>query len=378
MPNLLLGIDARGSKSGAQEFSKNVTAAGKSATSASKDVDGFSQSMNSAEESSNSFSNSLGGLISVAAGLVIFKDATNVIAGFEETMLTVQGVTGATEEQMASLAGTAREFGATTRFSAQEAGEGLLFLSRAGFDADEAMAALPETLNLATAGALDLGEAADFTSNIMAQFGLSAQETNKVVDVLINTANSANTDVRQLAEAMKFAGPVAGSLGISIDETAAAIGALGDAGIQSSQAGTNLRGILASLLDPSDKAAAALGQLGISLEDVNPDNENLTAIFKEFADANLGAAEAVEIFGRRNVGAALVLADSAEKLRDLTSANEESGGVAQRNASIIESGLTGALLSLRSAVEEVFLAIGEAGLGGSLKDFVGVLTEIRS
>ena len=346
---------ARQSRNELGQFQKNTSLAGKAAAGAANQLKLF---------------------IGAFGALIIVKKTISVLTGFQNTMAEISGVTGvprATEE-FQKFTDVTRELGATTKFSAQQAGEGLLFLARAGFSAADSVAALPATLNLAIAGVLQLGEAADIASNLVKQFGLNASETVRVVDTLINTANSANTDVRQLAEAMKFVGPVAGALGKTVEETAAAVGALGDAGIQASLAGTNLRGMMAQLLGPTTKARDAFARMGVDLEDLDVEANSLADIFETLADSGLTAAEAVQIFGRRNVSAALVLATSTDKMRELTKANEDSAGVAEKNAKIMSDTLGGAALSLKSAFEELILVMGDGGLGTVFRSTVDFLT----
>jgi len=307
--------------------------------------------------------------IGLSAGLIV-RNAIKTIAGFEETMATVGAVTRATQKDFAELEMTARTLGATTRFSAQEAAEGLLFLARAGFETNEAILALPDTLDLAAAGALDLGTAADIASNILSQFNIDAGQTSRVVDTLVVTSNRANTNVLQLAEAFKLAGPVAGALGISVEKTAAALGVLGDRGVQGSLAGTNLRGVLSALLAPTGRARRAIRGLGIEIQDLNPDTNDLVDIFQKFKDAGLSAADAVAIFGRRNAAAALIFADSTQRMAELTQANIDNRGEAERVAKTMNDTLAGAFRNVKSAIEELFLATGDAGLTGGLKSLL--------
>jgi TP901 family phage tail tape measure protein len=367
MATLQAAIDARKAKRGAVEFNAAVDSMGNHADKTRNKLGQFTKGIDKtaarAEKARGSISMMFGG---ITAGLAVAQ-TVRVMASFEETMATVGAVTRADAQAFEDLTNTAKMMGATTRFSASEAGDGLLFLARAGFSSEQAIAALPSTLSLASAGNLELGESADFASNILSQFGLAAEETDRVVDTLIITSNRANTDVRQLAEAMKYAGPVAGALGISIEETASALGVLGDSGIQASMAGTNLRGILSGLLDPSDKAEAALKRLGIRLEEVDPNTRTLTEIFKAFGDAGLDAAAAVEIFNRRNAAAALILAGNNKKIGELTEANKQFRGEAERVAKAMDSTLAGSFRSLRSAIEALMIETGDSGFLGVLK-----------
>lgn len=368
-------IDATGAKTGAAEVDRSVqrvTDATRKGTVGFKRMD---DQMGKAASRAKLVAKAFIGLTGTVAGVAAIRRGISIMAEFGKTMSTVRGVTQANSEQFARLEATARELGASTAFSATEAGEGLLFLARAGFSVDEAIAASSATLNLAVAGALDLGSAADYASNIVAQFGLSAAETERVVDTLVKTSNSANTDVTQLAEAMKFAGPIAGALGVSLEETAAAVGVLGDSGIQASLAGTNLRAIMLGLLSPTTSAEEAIGRLGLTLDDVNPTANSLAEIFESLVDAGLDAASANEIFGRRAAAGALIISNSVSKMRSLTTANEEAAGSGREMAEVMADNLAGSFKSLVSASQEVVLAIGDQGVTGSLKSVIDTVTE---
>jgi TP901 family phage tail tape measure protein len=379
MPTLQVAIDARKAKQGAEEYSKASKKVKTSATQAEKATKGLSTGLDKLGTSGIGAKKVLAGVFTGLAALAVARDITKTVASFGATMSTLEAVTGATEGTLARLEATARELGASTKFSATEAGEGLVFLARAGLEADEAIAAIPSTLHLAAAGAIGLGDAADYASNIMSQFNLQAAEMARVTDVLVTTSNSANTNVQQLAEALKFVGPIAGTLGVSLEQTSAALGVLGDRGIQASLAGTNLRGVFANLLGPSGAAEKAIKSLGLSLEDVNPEKYDLITIFKRFEEANLGAGEALEIFGKRNISAALTMEASIDRMEQLTIKNKEMTGSSREAAEIMANNLAGSLKALRSAVEEAYLATGDAGFTGGLKGIVDTSTgAIRS
>lgn len=371
---LLLAIKADGATRGAREFGRATDKVERDARSADAAVNRVDRRMHGMGKTARYLRGQLVGVFGALAAGATARTAVQTIATFEQTMATVAGVTNATEAQMAALTETARNLGATTRFSATEAGEGILFLSRAGFTAQQSIDSVGATLNLAQSGAIGLGEAADFASNIVSGFGLAARDTERVVDTLVKTSNSANTDVRQLAEAMKYAAPIAGALGRTVEETSAAIGVLGDSGIQGSMAGTNLRGSLIKLIQPSAKAKKTIESMGLTLEEVNPVTNNLADVFQRLADANLTAERAAAIFMSRNAGAALVLANSASKIRDLTAANEGAAGSAQEMARVMDDTLIGAFKSLISVSQELFLQMGDGGLKGAIRGVLDTLT----
>jgi len=182
-------------------------------------------------------------------------------ANFQSGMNKVKAISGATGKDFEALEEQAKDLGATTKFSASEAADGMSFLAMAGFETNEIISAMPGMLDMAAASGLELADAADIASNIMSGFNMEASEAGRVADFLAKTAASANTDVHQLGSAMSYAAPLASELGISAEETAAAIGFMSDAGIQGTRAGTALRGGLTRLVKPSKEAQGVMNRL---------------------------------------------------------------------------------------------------------------------
>lgn len=374
-----IAIKSREARQGAKEVEQAFDKTGRSARKLGGNVKRLDTQFKKTGGAGLKLAATMSGLFgALSAGLVI-RDAISVIKGFEESMATLRGVTRATETQFESLMEVTRRLGATTRFSAQQAAEGALFLARAGFDTEEVIAALPATLHLAQAGLLSLGVAADFASNILSQFSLDASETVRVVDDLIIVSNRANTNVMQLADAMKFAGPIAGALGISIEETAAAIGALGDAGIQGTMAGTGLRMAMLRLVKPTSEAKKALAEMGIAFENINPEANSLVDIFTQLQRGGFTAARAAAIFGARVAGATLILTKNVDKIEELIEAQALYKGEAEEMARIMDDTMVGAFKNLRSAIEEMFISFGgggESGFSGGLRDMVEITTDV--
>ena len=288
------------------------------------------------------------------------------LANFEQQMSTVRAITGATEGQFRALRLEAQRLGSTTRFSASEAAEGMQFLARAGFDVDQVLASINDTLLLAQAGALDLASAADIASNILTGFRLQAEQAGRVVDVLALASNSANTNVFQLGEAMKFVAPVAAGLGVSLEEAAAAISALSDSGLQGSLAGTGLRRVLAELESPTSKTAGLLADLGVATDDVRVSQVGLTTALERLRDAGVDTGLALQIFGDRGGPAFEVMSNAIPRIVELTGALGDAEGTAARIAATMDDNLNGALLSVKSAAEGLVIAFGDAGGTGGL------------
>lgn len=307
----------------------------------------------------------LRGAFVLLGGATAIMSTTRRLADFSQQMSTVQAISGASTTELAALRKEITTLGATTRFSASQAAEGAQFLARAGFDTDQILASLNSTLTLAQAGAIDLGAAADIASNVLTGFRLPADEAGRAVDVLAFAANRSNTDVLQLGDAMSYVAPIASGLGVSLEETAAAIGALSDAGIQGSTAGTGLRRVLSVLESPTDSVRKSLEALGVTADEVKVSQVGLTGALERLASAGITTGEALEIFGDRGGPAFEVLASSIPRINEMNRALEESKGFAQGVSDVMDDNLNGALLSVSSAMEGLIIRFGELGADSS-------------
>jgi TP901 family phage tail tape measure protein len=281
-------------------------------------------------------------------------------ADFDDSMRKVAAVTGATGDQFDRLRQQAIDLGATTAWSASESAAAMQYLGMAGLDTNEILEATPQMLSLASAGAMDLGAAADIATNVLSGFNLEISDLAHVSDVLAEAASSSNTSVEQLGHAMAYVGPVASSAGLSIEETTAAIQVMSDAGIQGTMAGTALRGALTSLLSPTKQATDILATYGLTAEDVNPEVHSLAEILDTLGAVGISTGDAMSLFGDRAGPAMLTLIRSGgDGIRDYTRALEACDGAAQRMAETMEGGVGGSLRELEGAVETLSITFGD-------------------
>jgi TP901 family phage tail tape measure protein len=296
----------------------------------------------------------------IALGKASIKEG----ATYTKEMSNVKALTGATEEQFDKLSASAEELGATTKFTATEAAEGMSFLAMAGFEVDEIISAMPGVLNLAAAGNLDLATSADIASNIISGMGADISETDHIIDVLTATMTSSNTNLIQLGEGMKFVAPLAGSLGIDVEDLSAAMGILGDAGIQGTMGGTALRQALLNLASPTGAAKKVMDDLGLSVFDQSGKMLPLPDIIGRVAKATEGLTDEQKIqsletiFGARNISAMSVLLEAGEDdLRGFGNELRESGGRAAEIAATQLDNLSGDVTLLQSAFSGVKIQI---------------------
>lgn len=298
--------------------------------------------------------------LGVGAGLA---RGARTIADFGQAMSTLEAVTGATGAQVVALSKEAQRLGSTTRFSASQAAEGMIFLARAGFTASEALEAVEGTLQLAQAGGLDLGRAADIASNVLGGFNLNVAETGRVVDVLALAANSANVTVNGLGEALKFAAPTASALGLSLEETVAAIGKLGDSGLAGGLGGRGFSALATTFVAKKDEITALIGEFNLA-------EEGLNRLIQRLVKAGITTDQVVKIFRAENLDVFTILAnasqDAAKGTEVLTNKLNDAGGTAERVAKTMDDNLNGAILGAASAFESLVLAFGELGAESGL------------
>jgi TP901 family phage tail tape measure protein len=261
----------------------------------------------------------------------------------------------------------AREVGATTEFTAAEAGKGLEFLAMAGFDANQAMAALPLTVDLATASNLDLARASDIASDALGAFNMMSKDSaelttnlTRINDVFAATVTSANVDMENLFETMKFAGPVMTTAGQSLETFAALTGKMGAAGIKGSLAGTALKNAVLNLQAPAGKTKAMVKKLGLTIADENGNMLDMIDILeqveqktKDMGTAQRGAAVEA-LFGKRAVaGVNVLLNEGGAELKRYRAELEASGGASKKMADEMRKSLGNRLAALKSAAIEL-------------------------
>lgn len=322
-----------------------------------------------------------------AGGLVAtspFGLSARTFATFEQQMARVQALTGATGDDFARLEAKARKMGESTVFSASQAAEAMSFFALAGFEVDDILSALGPTLALAAAGQIGIAEAADIAAKIMSGMGIAAEDLGGAIDVLAKAMTTANTDLTMLGNAFKFVGPIAKSAGISFEEITAAIQLLSNAGVQGEMAGTTLRGMILSLTSPTAEAKKQLDALGVAILDTSGNVRPLADILSDLERglAGLGAGQRLAILGsifpdRQAAGAAELVAQGADRLREATQALQDSAGTAGRISETQLNTLTGDFTILMSVVESVQIAIGKA-LGGALRVVVSSVSKILS
>ncbi|HBL4971613.1 TPA: phage tail tape measure protein [Enterobacter cloacae] len=284
---------------------------------------------------------------------------------FAQKNSELQAVLGVEKQspEMEALRKQARQLGDNTAASADDAASAQIIIAKSGGDAEAIQAATPVTLNMALSNQRSMEENAALLTGMKSAFQLSNDQIAHIGDVLSMTMNKTAADFDGLSDALTYAAPVAKNAGVSIEQTAAMVGALHDAKITGSMAGTGSRAILSRLQAPTGKAYEAIKELGVKTSDDKGNTRPIFSILKEmqrsFEKNNLGTSQRGEymktIFGEEASSAAAVLmtAASTGKLDKLTAAFKASDGKTEELVKIMQDNLGGDFKEFQSAYEAV-------------------------
>jgi TP901 family phage tail tape measure protein len=282
---------------------------------------------------------------------------------FDDAIRAAGAAANATGATFESLRDTAKHLGATTSYSASEVASLMTELGRAGFSPKQIEEMTLSVMNLARATGTD----ATLSSGIMAatirQFSMEASDAVRVADGLTAAANKSFNSVESLGEALSYAGPVAADANMSLEETLAILGTLGNLGIQGSEAGTALRRLLTLSASESEKFQKVFG---VATKDAQGNARNLVDILGEVsaATANMGTGDRAEafneVFGLLGITSASAIGKTVTDTRQLLAELQGAGGIAAKTAADMDAGIGGAFRILRSSIEGVAIAIGEA------------------
>ena len=350
---------------------------------------GFDSGLKSAESDASSFGSKIksgfgtiakvgGALMTATTGAMIGFGKSAVTAGldFDKAMSQVAATMGKSVDEIQELRDFAQEMGATTAFSATEAAEALNYMALAGYDAETSMMMLPNVLNLAAAGGMDLATASDMVTDAQTALGLSLEDTNVMVDQMAKISSTTNTSVSQLGDALLTVGGNAKSVSGGTAELTAVLGALADNGIKGSEAGTHLRNIILAMNPTTDAAAAAWEKLNVQAYDADGNLRNLEDIFMDLDKAMEGMTEQEKtamksaMFNKTDLASInALLSTSADRWNDINYAAANAAGSAEAMAETQLDNLAGDITLFKSALEGAKIAVSD-GLTPSLRDFV--------
>lgn len=315
------------------------------------------------------------GSAAVAGGVFVAKSVQKGME-FDSAMSQVAATLGTTTDQIGDLRKFALEMGSTTKFTATESAEALNYMALAGYDAETSMKMLPNVLNLAAAGNLELAQASDMVTDAQSALGLNIEQTNMLVDQMAKTASKTNTSVGQLGEAILTVGGTAQYMAGGTAGVNAALGVLADNGIKASEGGTHLRNILLKLASPTSEATKLLNDMGVQVFDAGGKLRDFSELFPELNAAMSTMTDEQKLsamstlFNARDIASATaLLGTTKERWEEIGGALQNCEGAAKAMADTQLDNLEGDVTIFKSALEGAQITLADA-LTPALREFV--------
>lgn len=317
-----------------------------------------------------------------AVGTAIYVGPVKKAAEFQEQMSGVKAISGATTEEIAQLSNKAKEMGASTKFTATEAGQAMEYMAMAGWKTEDMLGGIEGIMNLAAASGEDLAGVSDIVTDALTAFGLSASDAGHFSDVLAQASSNANTNVSMMGSTFQKVAPVAGALGYSVEDMSLGIGLMANASIKAEVAGTSLKTALANMAKPTDAQAAAMEKYGISLTNADGSMKSFGDVVKNLRSSLGGLSEAEQvaaattIFGKESFAGMLAIVNASEAdFNKLTDAVYNCDGAAKQMAETKLDNLNGSITLAQSAFDALQVELGELLLP-TLTEGVKRFTEI--
>ena len=317
-----------------------------------------------------------------AVGTAIYAGPVKKAAEFQEQMSGVKAISGATTEEIAQLSNKAKEMGASTKFTATEAGQAMEYMAMAGWKTEDMLGGIEGIMNLAAASGEDLASVSDIVTDALTAFGLSASDAGHFSDVLAQASSNANTNVGMMGSTFQKVAPVAGALGYSVEDMSLGIGLMANASIKAEVAGTSLKTALANMAKPTDAQAAAMEKYGISLTNADDSMKSFGDVVKNLRSSLGGLSEAEQvaaattIFGKESFAGMLAIVNASEAdFNKLTDAVYNCDGAAKQMAETKLDNLNGSITLAQSAFDALQVELGELLLP-TLTEGVKKFTEI--
>lgn len=296
--------------------------------------------------------------------------AGNVIElgqNFTSTMSEVSAISGATGEDFEKLEACAREYGATTVFSASNAAEALKYMSLAGWDADQSTSAFGGVLNLAAASGMELGAASDMVTDYLSAFAMEAGDAAYFADLLSYAQSHSNTTAEALGEAYKNCAANLNAAGQDVETVTSLLEGMANQGYKGSEAGTAMAAIMRDITNGMKDGAIKIGETSVAVMDAQGNFRDLTDILTEVEAATNGMGDAERAVALSSTftadstkGLNLILNEGMDNIAGYEEELRGASGSAEEMANIMNDNLSGDVAAMNSAFEELGLKIYDA------------------
>jgi len=327
------------------------------------------------------------------------KESVTEYVNYDDLMREVKAVGEFTDAEISALDEINRQIAQTTIYSNKQAAEAEVFMGQLGLNTQEIAALLPDVLDLAMAGNLDLADSVNYLYSVIKSLDLELSDSSTLTDQMAKTAAIGATDIDTLGDALTRIGSGLQLFAGGAPEVLTILSTMSDFGedMRGSEGGTALRNFALSLIAPAGatrevlaalenlgmseddlsayledegieltNAAAALDALGINVFDENGNLRSMLDIISDLRTATQGLDKDLrtqtlrQIFGKRGYVTAENLLSITDEEYQLEYAEiVDSEGFADEMAETMQGGLGGALRELEAAYTEFKTTIGE-------------------
>lgn len=328
---------------------------------------------------------------------------------FTASMSEVQALSGATGKELEALTETAKEYGASTQFTASESAQALKYMALAGWDTQQMTAGLPGILSLAASSGMELAQASDIVTDYLSAFGMEAEQSAYMADLLSYAQANSNTTVEQLSGAYKNCAANMHAAGQSVETTTALLAMMANQGFKGEEAGTALSAVVRDLSDKMQLAdskmmqsnqslkgtadyienlsdlqeqyVVTVGNTAVAVSDANGNYRQLTDILKDMEKATGTMSETERTAALQSTltadsikGVNVMLNAGVQNAEDFAVALQNSTGTAEASAETMQDNIKGDLASLSSAFEGLQLNVFDE-MKAPIREVLQTLTE---
>lgn len=304
-----------------------------------------------------------------AVSVKSFVSAVKTMAEFEKANSALAAVLGTTASKIGRLTESAIELGRKTEYTATQVTELQTELAKLGFSEPQIISMQESVLKFAAAVGTDLASAAARAGATMRGFGLTADETGDLLAVMAVSTSKSALSFDYLDETLGKVIPVTKAFGIDARGTTALLGAMANAGIDASSAGTALRRIMAELSNSGSKLNQTLGRQPKTMEDV-------VAALQELRDRGIGVTEAFDLVGKYAGATFLALVNGSDDVATLYGELQNVDSALNDMYETMTDNVEGAVNQLKSAWEGFILSMRQSN--GVIKTVILALRDLVS
>ena len=238
------------------------------------DAKGFKGAINQSQKSLTGFQSQIKSATSTLKLLFVGALAGAGVQGlrtakqFDKSMTQIKSLVGIAGDEVDKMGDIALEMATKTGRSANEAAEALFFITSAGLRGSDAMEVLEASLKAAAIGLGETKTISDLATSALNAYGSANLSATEATDVMVTAVREGKLEASELAQSMGRVLPLASAMGVEFHEVGAAFAALSRTGTNAAEASTQVRGILASLLKPTQQAEEALSEMGLSSKEL--------------------------------------------------------------------------------------------------------------